>query len=475
MPRLRLAEPNCKGKGRSRRQVSSSSSTTSGRAASCATNAAASTVISKEKSTANQLHDMKNTYDDLQDEFPDFAYDEFEFDVFNSSRKSSGIDHDISNYSTDKATSALTSSLHYSTLNYPDDIPRKNKKSPKKNSHSTSMNSIQSPTISSRTITINDLSKSEKKACSKRGGNSKLFNSSLEKNDENDDYWLNSKNERSVCSQKMNMRQGNSSNKKQKVSFAKSAKSSLGSSKKIEYAKKSSKNKSKPSAEEGMPQNALSDDDGLHDTDDEDAQSTAAILKTSHDSSKCHIIPPTNATRMVILPSRGIAIDNRAFPTVDGDSMTRHFLCRMVEFIEGALEKKVLSDDIRGGSVIASLVKQTAGSRGDRVGNHCVVGRASYLFEDMGVGCGKSAMTGANMGRRERTMWFSDFLTPINCGLGHVAALDEAGPSQFDYDTDESMQLDFMKRIGQTTLEGFTSSDSWNLFSDFGKFVLCIT
>ncbi|KAL3799973.1 hypothetical protein HJC23_007446 [Cyclotella cryptica] len=288
MPRLRLAEANCKGKGRSSRQVSSASaSTTAGRASSGATNAASPSGISNEKATDKGLHSTKHSHDCLDDEFPDFAYDEFEFDEFNSSRKSSGVDRDAKNYSTDGAAPALTFDPDESISNHHDDFPRKNTKSTDKNSRSTSVRPIRSPTISSRTITVNDISMSKKKSSSNNAGYTKLFNSSLATNDENHDFWINSKIE-------SNKRRGNTSNKKQKVSVSKRTKSSLDSTKKIGSVKNRGKNKSKPSHEDEMPQSILSDDDGLHDTDDEDVQSTAVKSKSSHESGNRHITPQTH-------------------------------------------------------------------------------------------------------------------------------------------------------------------------------------
>ncbi|KAL3799976.1 hypothetical protein HJC23_007449 [Cyclotella cryptica] len=70
-------------------------------------------------------------------------------------------------------------------------------------------------------------------------------------------------------------------------------------------------------------------------------------------------------------------------------------------------------------------------------------------------------------GRREKAMWFSEFLAPINCGLGCGATLDEVGAScGFDYGADDSMHVDFMERKGHLRLEGFASSESWRYFGD---------
>lgn len=166
-------------------------------------------------------------------------------------------------------------------------------------------------------------------------------------------------------------------------------------------------------------------------------------------------------TSIQILPFRGIAIDNRAIPTFEGDSMARHsFLAHFPEFLEGGLEKGVLVSAGAGadgvGSVIASSVLVEGGTMGIR---------ASYLYDGCnGSSChgdeGSVALDGAS--ERERALWLSDFLTPVNHGFG------SNGGGLIGSD------MELYNEHGQQLPDGFAADDSWVYFGDLGEPWCCL-
>lgn len=143
------------------------------------------------------------------------------------------------------------------------------------------------------------------------------------------------------------------------------------------------------------------------------------------------------STLRTILPHRALGIDNRALPNINGDSMTASFLSRMRDFIEGALDKGLLtrpSSGVAGGAADGQTVMVSLTHGGNCVG--------------------------------VKSSWLSDTLTPINCHFGSDAIGDEVS---FDYG-DESMDVDYAKKKDRK-IKGFAASDSWGYFADMGELV----
>jgi hypothetical protein len=233
----------------------------------------------------------------------------------------------------------------------------------------------------------------------------KLFNSSKKENDN-----VNAPNEGDA--QKKNKENSKQAKKKQRVSFEKTEKPAAGG--------KKGGIKSAPKAKKKTEEKLHSLDGGLNDTDDEVETSKLNTL------SRAVLGEQLANTRIDIIPFRGIGIDNRALPTLHGDAMTRSFLVKMVEFMEGALEKDLLSGKTSGGSVVACLKEKKV--------------QAKYLEGNVS----------------ERGQWFADFLAS--------GGVHEAENCRFDYGSDD-MCVD-EGRVCK--LEGFGASDSWKCFGDMG-------
>lgn len=350
--------------------------------------------------------------------------------------------------------------------------------------------------------TINEKKKSSTKSSSK-SSYPKLFNSSKDKNTENDESVPN------------NMERENMGDKRPRVSFDSETKSTV--KKKAGGGKKKDSSKTGKKAKKTKePRSFLSDED-LYDTDSDEellVQSISKVAKnrvsietdgdepinavtkstkkrttksTSKDlsgtseemtkattstkknpakSTKCKTIKegpkeasrtrikssPQISTLVTVLPYRALGIDNRALPTIYGDSMTTSFLVRMGGFIEGALDKGLLtspsSDVVAGGATDGQTVMVSL-----TPGGNSVAVKTCYLFD---------GVRGSNT--REKSSWLSDILTPINCGF--VSNEFEDGVS-FDYG-DESMDVDCAEKKDRK-IEGFAASDSWGYFADMGE------
>lgn len=187
------------------------------------------------------------------------------------------------------------------------------------------------------------------------------------------------------------------------------------------------------------------------------ANSKAGTTRPKEDeSAKSHprlksSTPITNS--YAILPHRAIAVDNRALPSLAGDSTTRQFLSRLGEFIMEALDRDVLTSSPPaasvgvGKTVIVSLVNTGT-----------VSVQSSFLFD----GASESSFL-------DRRNWISSFLTSINCGFGD---LNERGESSIGFDYGEgSVDFGRMQR-GDRKAEGFVATDSWTYFGDMGKYVV---
>ena len=380
-------------------------------------------------------------------------YDEFNFDA-----KSSGISsgNAVQNVDTNIISSSKVDNPYKknSTISPP-----------------MSSSPMQSPTISSKRITIKDLAKKPSKSSkgSKSKGYKKLYNSSIE-NNENDELNLDKKSK--------------GKKKNQIVSFEESDDSS------IDLAKESSaSNEGKSKSTGGGKKRAAEKqysvfDEDLSDTDEEEKQTAKKPRgKPTEDKGAGKKPRQSNATKSKatktkdnkattseaskegtsksrprlkssspltvesqILPHRIVAVDNRALPSIAGDSITRQFLSRLGDFMLGALDQDVLttSSGAAGDTLVVSM------ANGGDVG-------AFYLLEGLD-----------SVDWKEQATWLSDILTPINCGFGSV--IEDDYVIGFDYG-DGLVGVDNESKA--RTVEGFTAKDSWSYFGDMGELSSC--
>lgn len=344
----------------------------------------------------------------------------------------------------------------------------------KKNSTPTPMSTspIQSPTISTKRIPVKDLAKkpnkSGKGSNSKSGGYTKLFNSSSgELNNENElIQYVDSK--KSKLGSKMKK-------KRQSVSIDESDDSSIDLQKSSGRCGKSNGGNIKRGKKAEPPQSVFSDEE-LSDTDEDEAKAatkvrvnptkTKGTVKKSlqPDAAKLNAARKGKggqaaeeeiksrprlksstpvSVRSNILPHRAVAVDNRALPTIAGDSMTRQFLSRIGEFILDGLDNKVFAASRAvGNTVIASFVK------GASVGV-----QALNLLE---------GLESKKLERCEQKNWLSNCMTPINCEFGSV--IDDEAENGFDYG---DCCVDIEPIVTKDcNVEGFRAKNSWSYFGD---------
>ena len=194
--------------------------------------------------------------------------------------------------------------------------------------------------------------------------------------------------------------------------------------------------------------------DDFTSTNKELMKATTSAMKSAAKSTKCKNIKEGTkeasrtriksssqiSTLRTILPHRALGIDNRALPNINGDSMTTSFLSRMRDFIEDALDKGLLTRPSSGVAAGGATDGQTVMVSLTHGGN-CV-----------GV----------------KSSWLSDTLTPINCHFGSDA-ISIGDEVSFDYG-DESMDVDYAKKKDRK-IKGFAASDSWGYFADMGELV----
>jgi len=212
------------------------------------------------------------------------------------------------------------------------------------------------------------------------------------------------------------------------------------------------------------------------------------VVDTINNSSNDDIVPLQGHRQydpIQVLPLRGLAVDNRAIPTVTGDSMARHsFLGYIPQLLEGGLEKGVLSSFSASATVVSSLVhgtkcsQQQDDSKGARtVGKgragslvqRAVVPRASYLFGSREQD--SAPPIACRLTNYERSLWLSDFLAPINNGFeGHECIDDSGADTGFDYGLDSTManntSNNTSNEMNRRRPSGFAAGDSWSYFGD---------
>jgi len=401
------------------------------------------------------------------------------------------------------------------------------------------------PTVTSPNITLSSLSKNSKNSSQNstptkkkkkppvmgRKPMGKPINNKLSSKAMNDDDENTENQQQAATTSKGKRKKAPAGENKQTVSFSKNTKkgaaassssdeASKGSNKKKKgnekNANKSSNNNNSSSSRSRSSKSSKYVSDCLQDTDDdessEDDEVTIMEKKTAKKQKsiqKAIVQVGTNSRgnsrddnsshekqhRIQVLPLRGLAIDNRAIPTVSGDSMARHsFLGYIPRLLEGGLEKGVLfstsaasssaSSSTAGSTVVASLAhgtkcSQREGAKGRVAGKGragalvqtAVVPRVSYLFESRAqettslstLSTTLSPQDGS-LSREERATWLSDLLAPINSGFGGRNGTN--GNNGLDTAMASSMSDATSNENSYSGPNGFAAGDSWSYFGD---------
>ena len=385
MPRLHLADS----KGKKRRKSS----------------------VGNSSGTNNKLNEFRKK--DVLEHFSDFAPDEFDFDTFTNPTNSNKV----------KKNAPKIDQCHSTQKNRSPNL---------------------SSTVSSKQITIKDLPKKKSTVKSKKSSYTKLFNSSTDDSNENDKLLTNTKKQKKAKAVSFNT-------SREEPQCTTSSDEDLCDTDKENDDVPPSKSKKKRVAKKNDAISFFDSDDEVIDfvgkskRDHTFAKSTATVEVTK---SRPKLKTPSvvdNAT--TILPHRIVAVDNRALPSVEGDSMTRSFVSKMIEFLTDALEKNILARSSKscGDTVFVSLVQEDGS-----VGVRC-----SYLLEGV-----------AGENNRDANKWFSERLKQVNrCGI--LSNISDGGTG-FSFDYGDGIDVDRAEKKDRH-IGGFEAKDSWNHFGKMGE------
>ena len=385
------------------------------------------------------------------------------------------------------------------------------------------------PTVSSQKITVSSLSKNNHAPNKKRESTKNYINNNNNKgnasnnttvatkkqNDENKVnqstiITANGKNHDSLIRSRKKNSQTSQQQKKQKtVKFQQQNEKKT--KKKSGVLAASGKKGNKPNSSRAKQPQDLHDsdssNDGLEDTDDEEPEknekqaiSTNSSSKANanrHDDSNTRSNYTFHKQQIQVLPLRAIAIDNRALPTFVGDAMARSsFLSHIPEFVEGALEKGVLSassssSSISGTTIVAAFkhsngakdhascdesVKashSTNNTRTDSPGRNSVVAHTAYLCESR---YSTATHPSVPLTKQERALWVSEFLRPVNHGFVNDSGMNPIIGCGSNDGGGETSSMDSGAIKYEVTTEpkpripdGFHARDSWDYLGSLGE------